>query len=278
MNRLATSLAALLLAAACSSPDKPAEQATEAPSSAPTTPPPAAAPDTVGTALQRFDWEDDVCRYHGYFAPGKYSAAQLRDSYVLVNFPYATPTHRESIWEIEQFAPDSITGRLQRLEQEHQKERAELQALQVVPLPYWQRLKQLRQREEEEMYQLRKLTLRAYFEPQLLLSAPRAGKCQRYVQALTSPDSLQLLRAWRELVDEQKKNNGLPENLEAEYQIQLASAQPLRYARLRLMLFGWWNCANEHRQYVDVADEQKPWVAFEKLFAKIDRTDCEDVD
>ncbi|RAK63906.1 hypothetical protein [Hymenobacter edaphi] len=271
MTRFAAFFPALLLAAACSSPDQPAEQPTPPTASAP----PAAAPDT---ARQRFSWEDDACRYHGYFRAGQYTQQQLHDSYQLVTFPYATAAYQESIWELEQLAPDSINTRLQRLETQHRQERAALQALQVVPLPYWQRLKKLRQQEEAEMYQLRKLTLQAYFQPELLRQAPRAGRCQRYVQALASADTLQLLQAWRELVEAQKKNNGAPEHLEAKYQQQFASAEHLRYARLELMLFGWWNCANEQRQYVAVADEQQPWVAFEKLFGKVTRFDCEDVD
>jgi hypothetical protein len=267
----------LLLGAACNGPERAPDQPATAAAPAATAKPAApAAPDSVRQAS--FSWEDDACRYRGYFAAGQYSQQQLRDSYQLVTFPYASAAYRESIWELEQFHPDSINTRLQRLEKQHRQERVELQALQVVPLPYWQQLKRLRQQEEEELYQLRKLTLQAYFQPELLLKAPRAGGCQRYVQALTAADTLQLLRGWRELVDAQKKNNGAPENLEADYQLQFASAERLRYARLRLMLFGWWNCANEHRQYLDVADEQRPWVAFEQLFGKVVRYDCEDVD
>lgn len=274
MNRFAAPLLLLVLAA-CSTPDQPAAQVA-APAAPPASAPPkAAAPDT---ALQRFSWEDDVCLNVGYFPAGRYTEQQLRDTRVLVTFPFASSSYNESVHRIEQLHPDSIGARLQRLERQHRQEQAALQALQVVPLRYWQNLKKLRLGEEAEFYQMSKLMLEAYLVPRLLLTAPGASKCQRYVQALASADTLPLLQAWREQVDEHKKNNGAPQYLEDKYQQQYASPDRLRYARLDLMLYGWWNCANHHRQYVDIEEEQQPWPAFEKLFVKVARQDCADVD
>ncbi|OON67476.1 hypothetical protein [Hymenobacter sp. CRA2] len=260
------------MAAACSNPESPAEQTAAAPSAP--KPAPAALPDSV--RRPSFTWEDEVCLNKGYFAPGQYTQQQLRDTHKLINYPGIAETR--DIWHLAEMQPDTIAQRISQLDQEYAQRLAELRALQVVPQAYWRKLQQLRVLELEESYRLTRLTFQGHVTPGVLVGASSAPACQAYAQVLASPDTAVLVRAWRRLVDEQKTHNSVPASLEAEFQQQNHSPERLQYARLELMKYGWWNCVNGMKKYGDVYDQQQPSLAFDKLFTKVERTDCADVD
>lgn len=265
----------LLLGPACGSPDKPAAPPPAAPP-APTRPAAAAAQPAADTAAGQFSWENEVCHNTGYFPTGRYTPAQLRDSYALVNrtgFIWVRAVHLP-----EQLQADSVAARLRYLDAEYRRQRAELGALRVVPVPYWQRLQRLRLLELDEDYRLQRLMLRAYLAPEQLLTPDTAPGCRPYAEALASADTAVLFRAWRQLVDEQKRLNGYPDDVEARYQEQRRSTEAAGYARVNLMGYGWWNCVNGAKKYGDVYNKQLPENAFERLFTRIVADDCADVD
>jgi len=97
---------------------------------------------------------------------------------------------------------------------------------------------------------------------------------------LASTDTIVVLKAWRKLVDEQKRINGYPERLEAEYVRESTLPEGLNYAKMQLMCFGWGNCANSLSKHNQLDDQgmASPINKFEQLFTHIEQANCVEAD
>lgn len=226
--------------------------------------------------LQTFTWEDDVCENIGSFPAGAYTQRQLRDTYQLITgFQLAT---RVVPFQLRQYNDAFFQQAARHLTREHDSLAARLHGLQVVPTPYWQKIKRLRELELAEEYALSHATLEGYFQPASWLSNAYYAQCAEYATALASTDSAVVIRAWRKLIDAQKATNGNPERLEAAFNAQLASPKRMRYAKVDLMTFGWSNCANAQRKYNDLAGTYPLTNEFAKLFTHVEQANCVDAD
>jgi hypothetical protein len=227
-------------------------------------------------AVQTFTWQDDVCENTGTFPAGAYTQRQLRDTYQLViGFQLTT---RVVPFQLNHYNDAFFSEATQQLTHEHDSLVARLRGLQVVPTPYWQKIKRLRELELAEEYALDHAMLEGYFHPASWLSNAYYAHCAEYATALASTDSAVVIPAWRKLVDEQKVNNGIPERLEADFTAQLASPERMRYAKVALMTFGWGNCANAQRKYSYVTDNYPLPDQFTKLFTHVEQANCADTD
>lgn len=84
----------------------------------------------------------------------------------------------------------------------------------------------------------------AYTNPDSLLKYDLVDStCIYYRNALIAGGST-MIEAWVQLNEEQKSENGDPENVQKEFDAKYFSPQYLDYARIDLMIFGWWNHAN----------------------------------
>ena len=61
-----------------------------------------------------------------------------------------------------------------------------------------------------------------------------------------------MFEAWLALHEIKKSKNNNPEKLERKFLEQMNSLERMEYARLELMKFGWWNCANQTVQHLDI--------------------------
>ncbi len=266
----------LLLLLACES-KPPASTAPTAtlPATTPAPTPPAAAK-VAGDTLHTFTWEDDVCQNTGTFAAGAYTQRQLRDTYWVVNgFSVLTNT---TTFDFKDYNDTHFKQTAAQLRHEHDSLATLLRGLQVVPVAFWQKMKHLRELQLAEQYVQGQAELEGYFRPSSLLHNRYYSHCTAYADALASTDTATVLRAWRKLVDEEKINNGDPQYLENEY-IQ-ASALPtgINYAKMKLMTFGWGNCANELSKYNALEQQYRLTERFEKLFKQVKQSNCVDVD
>ena len=121
--------------------------------------------------------------------------------------------------------------------------------------------------ELEGSYQLRKITIEAYKDPQVLLNNQFTNYCKQYAEALSSNDSTKRLSTWKKLAEEQKEKNGNPEFFMKNFQEKFNSANKLVYAKIELMAFGWWNCANHQIPHIDRDGGMEE--EFNKLFTNI---------
>jgi hypothetical protein len=264
---------ALLLLACESQPKTHSVPAAAAQASAAPKPP---KPVPARKAVQTFTWEDDVCENTGTFPAGAYTQRQLRDTYQLVTGFQLTTTVVP--FRLNHYNDAFFSEAARHLTHEHDSLVARLRGLQVVPTPYWQKIKRLRELELAEEYALDHATLEGYFHPSSWLSNAYYAQCTEYATALASTDSAVVIPAWRKLVDEQKVNNSIPESLEADFKAQLASPKRMRHAKAALMTFGWSNCANAQRKYSGLTDKYPLPDEFTKLFTHVEQNNCVDAD
>jgi hypothetical protein len=228
--------------------------------------------------LKKFEWQNEMCESWGYYDPGTYTEQQLRDTYFLW-FQFNSVTSFESDVTLdhpELFTHAYISSTSQKLDADYKRTSEKLKTLDVIPIQPWFELQQLAIRHFDELYELKKLTIESHLDSTLLLNNPYTSPCSSYAEALAAADSTVLLDTWRQVVELMKSNNGIPENIERKYQAKLNSPERMLHARIDVMTFGWWNCANRQRKYIDGIHGGRNWEAeFIKLFVKTGN-DCED--
>ena len=227
-------------------------------------------------APHSFSWQDEVCTNTGTFPAGAYSQRQLRDTYALVT-GYQLTTNPFP-FNISNYTDGYFTNAARTLKHEHDSLAAMLHGLEVVATPFWQKIKRLREQQLAEEYAYNQAAIQGYLQPATWLSNPYAAACPEYAKALASTDTALVVRTWRQLVDDMKKHNGIPEQLEADFKMQSASPQRLRYGKTCLMTFGWGNCANHQRKLNNLPDQYHLYDKFTRLFTHIEQSDCVDAD
>lgn len=230
------------------------------------------------SSKEEFVWESIMCENKGYFETEKFTEKQLQDTYFLwYGYNSATILDVDVTLDKPEFISlEYIDATSRKLDEEYTKAINKLRKLDVVTIPFWLEYKDLSLQELEELYKLKKLTIEAHKSPVLLLNTRYSSKCKNYVEALAGEDSVALLREWRNLVDILKSNNGFPEGIERQYQQKLSSPERLLHAKIQLLTYGWWNCANSQRKYVDGFNQNGQMEKeFGKLFLKVE-SECDE--
>lgn len=233
-------------------------------------------PKATPASQHTFSWQDDVCTSTGTFPIGAYSQRQLRDTYTLVT-GYQLATNPFPFY-LRNYTDDYFTKATRTLRHEHDSLAAVLRGLEVVPTPFWQKIKQLREQELAEDYAYNQAAIQGYFQPDTWLHNPYAAACPEYAAALASTDTALVIKVWQRLVEEEKQHNGIPEQLAADFKQQATSPQRLLYGKTHIMTFGWGNCANDQRKYNDLANQYRLYNKFTQLFTHIEQSDCVDAD
>ncbi|MBK9216617.1 MAG: hypothetical protein IPM59_13670 [Chloracidobacterium sp.] len=225
----------------------------------------------VSTFAQRaavLRWEDEMCEYSGTYDPKIHTAARLRNTLKL-SLPgsYLLETNTTA-WSYGDIAKLDIAA----FDAEYKRKVAELKALDIVNVAYWQDLKARKIRELEQVYKLERTSMLGYSDPAKLLAYEAAPDCvTRYARPLAAGGD-QLLAAWLNVNVESRKNNADPDRLQRIFDQQLRSPDKMKFALVEVMNFGWSNCANaliERIQY-----DGTPEAEFKKLFKKARTLRC----
>ncbi|QHL87923.1 hypothetical protein GU926_10970 [Nibribacter ruber] len=227
------------------------------------------APNRNNTSLT-FSWSTESCTNKGIYNPEDYTEQQLKDTYYLwYKFNSVIELEDATLDNPDELTIENINKKSQKLDSDYNKATNRLKNLKLVPGQFWNTLRDLKTKNLDELYALKKLTIEAYRTPVILVNNSYSQKCQVYVNALASEDSVELINAWESLVEEKMKNNGAPELLKAKFNKQRHCSEWLRYAKIELMTYGWWNCANHQRKYIDAYQNMPMEEEFNKLFIKI---------
>ena len=114
----------------------------------------------------------------------------------------------------------------------------------------------------------------AYENPSVLRKFDFAETCvAKYANPLINSGD-ELLNVWREVNEASRRRNSAPERLKKRFDEQMKSAERLQYARMEVMTFGWWNCANEFIEYAEGYDEHE--AEFRKLFIRVRELGCDE--
>ncbi|UFH57528.1 hypothetical protein [Spirosoma sp. KNUC1025] len=212
-----------------------------------------------------FTWATELCDYHSTYHPDRYTKEQLRATHALWldNWYLEAPAVAATPDELPNLRADA-------LRHDYEQMRTHLQNLTPVNIPFWQQLKQRRLRAMEAEYALKQLAISAYTKPEVLRYSRYDSAGAAYVNALTTDDTTALLTAWQRLHEEQKKNSGLPEQLDEAFRKKVKAANHLQLARVELMAYGWWNHTRPAVSYVEGNDRME--AAFKALFTTHETT------
>jgi hypothetical protein len=220
--------------------------------------------------VKKLKWSGIVCEFEGAYDAKKYTETQLKNtlklgstaSYDLLFDP--TPNEYADIKLLS----------LENLDAEYAAKTAELKKLDIVKNPYWEAIRQKKLKELEQLYKLKRTTLLAYENPSILQKFDFADACVKKYAAPLAAGGDALLRVWEEVNKASQQRNASPERLQKRFDEQLASPEKLQYARMEVMTFGWWNCANQFIEYVENYDEKE--AEFKKLFKNVKMIGCDE--
>lgn len=226
----------------------------------------------IADSTQTFGWTYGMCTYSGTFLPSEISKATLERTNELC-FSGVKLTNDPTVFipklkEIT-FREHEKTTFLKDLKTEFEHKEILLKK-HVVETNYWENLRAIRLKELREEYELKRTLIESYGNPRVLVNSSFSINCKKYVGPLVSNDSTQLMTAWKEIIDIQKKENGNPDDVSARFSQQQNSPQKWEFARETILLFGWYNCANEQRIYWQNDDEVQ--AEFTRLFVKIEQS------
>lgn len=213
-----------------------------------------------------FKWDSELCENSGVYDSSIYTEEKLKNTLELIRTSDSVALNTDAtVFSIEGVKELSLT----KLKTEYDSERKKLSNLTIVDGDFWKKYKEDRIKMLDDEYELKKITIEAYSNPKVLLGNRFTEKCKEFALALSSETDTLLLETWKKVVDENMKHNGSPESLLKTYNTQKESADSLSYAKVEVMTFGWWNCANNELKqiYTDGKDQKE----FEKIFTKIDR-------
>lgn len=217
-----------------------------------------------------FKWSDELCDYQGTYNSRKFSATQLKDTAKLFSYKGLPLTKTPTV-----FHPDDLDRLdLEGLNKEYAAILSELGSLDIVPVPYWQEQRRLKIAELKQVYELSNVSIRGYTDPHVLNELSGSAACKTKFAAPLIAGGDTLINVWRNLNVERRENNADPASRRREFERELASADAIKFARVYVMAFGWWNCANENIKYIDYDGTQER--EFRKLFVRVKTVKCDE--
>ena len=225
-------------------------------------------PDTTNI----LEWNTLNCNKKGTFNPNIYSKEVLKNTYDLLSLYYSLPLK----YEVTLLRPEQIKNlNIDSLTLEYKTKITRLKNMKIVPGKEWENLRKQKIIEMDDEFELKRITLLAYSDPNILIGNRFAKNCNKYADGLASNDTTTLLTLWKELEVELSKKNGDAERHLVLFNEKYNSADKLLFAKSDLMTFGWWNCANDNLRRMNTEDKMES--EFNKLFIKMDSI-CADPD
>jgi hypothetical protein len=217
---------------------------------------------------EKFEFAEGLCFYTGVYSVDQYTALELQNTFENLCFSFSETNTPFAAWEIAEIDKLDVLAK----DAECKALITKYEQLDIVNAAVWEQARANRIRAISESCALQKLTIIAYQYPDTLNSFGKSDSLTAYYRAALIAGGDDLLAAWQTLNEMQKARNGNPQRLQNIFDQRNNSPLKLEYARLEVMMFGWWNHAN-HLIYHD--EQNDYWPAFEKLFIKLD-SECEE--
>ncbi len=196
---------------------------------------------------QTFSWKDESCEYISTYNPSKVTQTQLNNCYKLAfsqEFRLENTPSVFSTASINDLGLDSLTVEYQ----------FKLQRLKTLCIPrsiFWEGLRSSSIKELKQVYELSRAAYLGYSDPAKLKQYVSEAPClPKYRDAIIAGGD-KLIAQWRELTALSAETNCCPEQVWASFNHELESKEKMQHARVYVMTFGWWNCANGYVDYID---------------------------
>ena len=197
--------------------------------------------------IRIFTWDEGMCYYTGRYDATKVSYDQLRNTLELFSSTDRFFLHYNvTPWYIK----ENEEMNAESLRNEYHKKYLDLLSVEIIQSPFWTRYRKNKIKELNQVYAYKKITLLAFANPDTLRSINYPKECGIYVDALIDGGQL-LLKVWDKLNRDACKVNVDPVRLRRIFEQEYAAADKLKYARIEVMSFGWWNHINNLIPYVD---------------------------
>ncbi len=215
--------------------------------------------------IDTIHWNNELCTFTSSFISSEYKKSELQNTLKLINYSVDFFVDLYPIFKID----DNIVT-IKTLKDDYSLRRKEIEELTIIDDNYWASIKTLKLEKLKSNFEIKQLAYNAYYHDiSLLKKSNYDKKANQYVDALVSNDSLKMVTAWRNLIDEQKLKNGNPNYLESKFQNRLQSSNCLEYAKMDLFSFGWWNnCLGRDNKKYSILEEYKLQESFKKVFVK----------
>ena len=225
---------------------------------------------TANAQTKTFEWETGLCSFKGTYDSSKYSEVQLKDTNkLLMSVGAASLSYNATPGNFALLEKLDVAS----LEKEYREKSAELRGLDLVKSSYWEKIRQAKIKELDQFYGLSKATTLGYKDPERIRDFEQAACCLNFYAQPLIDGGEYLLTTWRKVNMDSRTRNASPERLKRVFETQFASAEKFDYARLEVMTFGWWNCANETIERIESGDET--YEKFDELFINVER-ECEE--
>ncbi len=227
---------------------------------------------TAATYAQtkRFRWTTELCEFEGTYDAKTYTDAQLKNTLKLFNFGDFEINTEATVWKYEEIKKLNVAA----LDKEYESKSAALKHLDIVKSAYWERFRERKLKELKQVYELSRVTMLGYNEPSKLKEATIGESCiAKFANPLINGDD-ELLAIWRTVNEDTRRNNGDPERIKRIFEAEYDSPDRLKFARVEVMSFGFWNCANNFIERIEYDGSHEE--EFKKLFKKTRTVYCDE--
>ncbi len=199
----------------------------------------------------KFEYETELCNCKAQFDTTKYSRQQLQNT-----FEYLY--NNLSIMNTDPFDFDEDPALLlASLEKERKQKLESLKQSNIVSDAFWQRERVKMIKYINSTCELMRVTILARLDPKELLNYKLVDNTCKYFRNALIAGGDQLLKAWTALNEMQKKNNGSPENVQQSFENKYNSPQKLQHALKEVLMYGWWNSANNLLPHINQKGYEK---------------------
>ncbi len=228
--------------------------------------------DTNASAqTKKFSWETELCEFEGTYDSSKYTDTQLKNTYEMLRnlsvILLETEQLARSYEEIDQL--DAAA-----LDEEYKTKYAKLKNLDIVKTEFFENMRQRGLKELKDFYQLSRATMLSYKNPAALKEYTNAEVCtEKYAVPLIAGGD-ELLNIWKEVNLDIRSKNGSPKTTKEIFDKQFASPDRLKFARLEVTIYGWYNCAVGANN--SPGDYNEHLENFNKLFKTVKKIECDE--
>lgn len=210
-----------------------------------------------------------MCEFEGEFDSTKFSRAMISNAFELA----------QGVYRLE--APMIFISRnideinIAKFDADYQANVKAVTALSLPAVKGWKANRDAAINELNEYYHTKRLELEAFKAdvPVMLRQFNAQDSCTRYYSESLIAGGDSLMAAWKTITADLASKNADPQMVWIRYNQDQKNPERLKLARIVILEFGWWNCANSHIHY---ADSQKMYKDIEKLFLSIKMINCDD--
>lgn len=231
----------------------------------------------TGTNAQTgvFKWQDVMCNYESTFDTRKVTLQQLKGAYLLASASapdwYKTNFFGKTVTKVKDIERLSLDN----LKAEYAASKELITKLHLPKTGNWERYRQDRLKIIEERYELKTIIYKAYLsDPAALYTYKHQDSCMIYYADAINKGGEALLEAWYKDQEEFFKQNNFTSGWEL-YIKERESEDRYLLAKIRLLTYGWYNCANRRAKiYENVSgdNEDKRVEELKKLFLRTKKT------